>query len=168
MLRFPRELLASLAPLLLLAGCSSEDEFTANMAGTYTLALKSGASSCNFENWVEGEEATGVGFNVTQEGQDVHGTVDGGAAILFGLWLGSADFDGSIQRTHFELTNYGSRSANEGDCTFTYNAKVVGDIDKDAISGTITYAPATNKNPDCAAIECHATQSFSGSRPPVN
>lgn len=166
MARFSRKW-PSLLSLLLLAGCGSEDEFTANMAGTYTLALKSGKSSCAFENWMEGGEATGVGFVVTQDGSQVHGQVEGVAAILFTGWLGSADFEGSIRRNHFELTNYGSNSAKEGDCVFTYNARVVGDIDKDAISGTITYAPVTSGSPACSAVECEATQSFSGSRPPV-
>jgi hypothetical protein len=64
------------------------------------------------------------------------------------------------------LTNYGTRSATQGNCTFTYNATVDGALVGDAISGTITYSPATNENPDCASIECSAVQEFSGSRPP--
>ena len=37
---------------------------------------------------------------------------------------------------------------------------------KDTIEGTITYATKTNGNPDCAAVECSASQRFNGTRPP--
>jgi hypothetical protein len=167
MLGLSRRSLALLLPVVLLAGCSSEDEFTANMAGTYTLALTNGASSCPFDDWEAGKKTTGVGFIVTQEGENLHGAIDGVAAAFFALAFGSAEFDGDIRRNHFELTNYGSRTANMGDCAYTYNATVTGDLAADAISGTITYAPATNGNPDCAAVECSASQEFSGSRPPA-
>ena len=90
-----------------------------------------------------------------------------GTSIFLNLWLGSAEFDGRVHANQLTLTNYGMRSQMQGNCSFTYNATIEGTLDGNAISGTITYAPATNENPDCAAVECSAVQEFSGSRPPL-
>jgi hypothetical protein len=82
------------------------------------------------------------------------------------LWLGSADFDGTIKGRVLTLTNYGQTPQQQGNCSFTYNATVKGNQTGDTLEGTITYSTKTNGNPDCAAVECSATQRFSGSRPP--
>jgi hypothetical protein len=165
MLALLRKSLVLLTPVLL-AGCSSEGEFTSDISGNYTIAVTNRASSCDFKDWVEGKQASGIGFAMTQDDESLHATVDGVAAVFFNLALGSAQFDGSAERSSFELTNYGSKSQTQGNCTFTYNATVAGELNGDAISGTITYAPATNDSPDCADVKCEAVQDFSGSRPP--
>jgi hypothetical protein len=153
-----------LAPL---TGCGGgEDEFTADVAGSYTVGVTNRASTCNLENWMEGNMSQGIQFDIMQEGSELDATVDGLTGIYVALVLGSADFEGSVRGYNIQLTNYGTNSFNEGNCTFTYNASLAGRIDDDAISGTITYAPATNDNPDCADVECSAVQEFSGSRPP--
>jgi hypothetical protein len=152
--------------LLGLGGCGSGDEFTSNVAGNYTVALTNGASSCNFEQWMVGQETTGVGLAITQDGKNVHATVGDPTALFFTVAFGSADFDGSIQGNSFTLTNYGQRTANQGNCSYTYNATVEATQSGDSISGTITYATKTNGNPDCDAVECSASQEFNGSRPP--
>ena len=85
---------------------------------------------------------------------------------LFTLLFGSADFDGTIKGSALNLTNYGSRAAQDGNCSYTYNSTVSATQSKDTIEGTITYATKTNGNPDCAAVECSATQRFNGTRPP--
>jgi hypothetical protein len=161
-----RQSLAILLPLLVLGGCGSGDEFTADVAGSYTIAITSGASSCPFDNWKEGTEASGIGFAITQDGQKTHGTLDGLAKIFFLAWFGSADFDGTIKGNALTLTNYGQIPKQEGNCSFTYNATLQGSQTGDTIEGTITYSTKTNGNPDCSAVECSATQRFSGSRPP--
>ena len=46
------------------------------------------------------------------------------------------------------------------------NAAISGQISGDAISGTISYAPAASDNPDCASLQCTSTQNFNGTRPP--
>lgn len=161
-----RKSLAISLPLLALGGCGSDDEFTADVAGNYTIALTNGASTCAFDNWEEGKETSGLGFAITQDGRKVQGTLDGVAALFFNVWLGSADFDGTIQGRALTLTNYGENPAQQGNCSFTYNAIVKANQNADTIEGTITYSPQTNGNPDCAAVECSASQRFSGSRPP--
>ena len=166
MLALTRKYLAFSWLLLGLGGCGSGDEFTSNVAGNYTVAITNGASSCNFENWMEGQETTGVGLAITQDGQKVHAALDGATALFFTLAFGSADFDGTIHGTSLTLTNYGERTASQGNCSYTYNATVEATQTGDSISGTITYATKTNGNPDCDAIECSASQEFNGSRPP--
>lgn len=151
---------------VLLFGCSSEGEFSSDITGNYTVAVTNRASSCDFKDWVEGKEASGIALVITQEGEKATATVDGVAALFFNVWLGSAAFDGQVQRSSFHLVNYGMNGQTQGNCTFTYNAAVDGELDGDAISGTITYAPATNDSPDCQTVKCEAVQSFSGSRPP--
>ena len=166
MLAFSRKSLAILLPLLGLCGCSSNNEFTADVAGNYTIAITNGASTCNFDNWVEGKETSGIGLVITQDEQNVHATLDGVTGALFTLLFGSPDFDGTIKGSSLNLTNYGSRAAQEGNCSYTYNSTVSATQSKDTIEGTITYATKTNGNPDCDAIECSATQRFNGTRPP--
>lgn len=165
MLALLRKSLVLFTPVWL-AGCSSEEEFTADVSGNYTVAVTNRTSTCAFMDWVEGKESSGIGFAITQDDEALHATVDGAAAIFFNLALGSVEFDGAVKRSSFELINYGSRSQMQGNCTFTYNATVAGELNGDAISGTITYAPATNDSPDCASVTCEAYQDFSGTRPP--
>ena len=165
-----RQSFGILAPILalgLLAGCGGdEDGFTVDVAGSYTVAVTNRESSCQMGDWMEGNMAAGIPFDVTQEGQNVHATVGGAVGVYVLLVQGNADFDGSVDGTKIALTNYGMRSVTQGNCTFTYNATIAGELNDDAISGTITYAPATNENPDCSDVECASVQEFSGSRPP--
>jgi hypothetical protein len=165
MLALLRKSLVVLTPVLL-GGCSSEGEFTTDISGNYTVAVTNRTSTCDFKDWVPGKQTSGIGFVVTQEDTSLHATVDGVTAVFFKLALGSAEFDGSVERSSFELTNYGSRAQTQGNCTFSYNATIVGDLVGDAISGSIRYAPATTDSPDCADVSCEAFQDFSGSRPP--
>jgi len=165
MLRYLRRSARFLLPLAALSGCSSDGEFTADVAGQYTVAITNGANSC-FESWEEGKETSGIELSLTQDGSKVHGVLGGASGAFFALAFGSADFDGSIHGDSFTLDNYGSRATTAGNCVYTYNATVNGSLNGDSISGTITYASKTNDNPDCEAVECSASQRFSGARPP--
>jgi hypothetical protein len=165
MLGLTRKSLGFLLPVLGLLGCSSDNEFTADVAGTYTVAIKNGKSTCNFDNWEEGKETTGVDLTLTQTGQKVHGVIGGAAGVLFNIAIGSNELDGTIKNTSISMTGYG-RSLTQGNCAYSYNVIVSGTQTDDNISGTMTYATKTNGNPDCSAIECSATQQFNGSRPP--
>jgi hypothetical protein len=165
MLASSRKWLAFVATVSLL-GCSSEGEFTSDITGSYTIAVTNRASSCDFKDWMEGNEASGIGFVITQDGDQAHAVADGVTGLFFNLWLGSAEFDGPVDRSTFHIVDYGQKSQSQGNCTFTYNAVVDGELKGDAISGTITYAPATTASPDCADVKCEAVQDFSGSRPP--
>jgi hypothetical protein len=149
-----------------LAGCSSGDGFTTSVAGSYTVAITNGPNGCNFQNWDEDKETTGIELTITQSDSDIHGALGGVIGAFFTLAFGSAEFDGSIHGSSFQLDNYGSRSMTAGNCVYTYNSTVKGTQNGDSISGTITYSSKTNGNPDCDAVECSASQRFSGSRPP--
>jgi len=172
MLGLSRKSLAFLLLFVGLCGCSSGQQFTPDMAtadvsGVYMVALTNDASSCPFPNWMEGKTASGVSLTITQDGAKLHGTIDDAAtALVFTLAFGSTNFDGTVSGNDLTLVNYGSRNQRMGNCSFTYNATADGMLDGDSISGTITYAPATNDNPDCATVQCSASQRFSGSRPP--
>ena len=117
MLLLSRKSFAVLLPLLGLSGCGSDDEFTADVAGSYTIAITNGASSCGFDNWVEGKVNSGIGLAITQDGQKVHATLDGATGALFKLLFGSPDFDGTIKGSDLTLGNYGSRAAQSGNCS---------------------------------------------------
>ncbi len=153
-------------PLLGLGGCGSSGEFTADVAGTYSIAITNGASSCSFDNWEEGKQASNIGLVITQDGQKLHGTIDGLTGALFTLLFGSAEFDGTVSGSSLSLTNFGQNATQSGNCSYTYNSTVKATQTGDTIAGTITYATKTNGNPDCAAIECSASQKFNGARPP--
>ena len=165
MLALSRKTLAILLPVVCLGGCASSDEFTSDVAGSYTIAITNQGSSCSFD-WEEGKQAVGIALDVTQDDKDLHATIGGATGVLFTLLFGSAEFDGTISGNHLSLTNFGTRPTQEGNCSYTYNSTVEATQTNDSIDGTITYSTKTNGNPDCAAVECSATQKFSGSRPP--
>lgn len=152
--------------MLGLLGCGSEAEFTSDVSGTYSVAITNGASDCDFKDWVEGKETSGIDLVITQDDRHIHGTLGGVTGAFFTLAFGSAEFDGTISGDELSMTNYGSRSNMSGNCSYTYNSTVAGKQNGDAIAGTITYQTKTNGNPDCSAVECSATQEFSGARPP--
>jgi hypothetical protein len=159
-------LFASLVTFGLLPGCGGEEEFTVDVSGEYTVAVTNRDSSCPMDNWMPGTMSSGILFTITQDGSDVHGTIGGPLGALIAFIQGNAEFDGTVKGTRINLTNYGTTKATQGNCSFTYNAVVDGTLSSNSLSGTITYSPATNDNPDCAAVECSAVQEFSGSRPP--
>jgi hypothetical protein len=165
MLGLTRKSLGVLLPLVALCGCSSDSEFTNDVAGTYTVAITNGKSSCDFKDWVEDKEATGVDLTITQDGQKIHGTIGGIAGVYLVVAIGTNELDGTIQKDSLSMTGYG-RSMMQGNCAFSYNVNVKGTQTGDSINGSITYATKSNRNPDCAALECSATQAFNGSRPP--
>jgi hypothetical protein len=168
MLGSSRQLLAVLPLVLGLFACGSEDEFTANVGGDYTLALTNGKSTCNWDNWVEGKETTGVGFTLTQDGKALTGKVDPVTEVVFSLILGPGEFKGAVDGNTLTMTRPG-KSVNAtatNNCAYSYNATVDASQMGDSLAGTITYSTATNDNPDCDAVKCSATQKFNGSRAP--
>ena len=155
---------------LLSVGCSSDAAFQAaapsNVAGSYTLTLTNGDNGCMLEKWTTGASNSGIPFLATQSGSDLNGELQGVAALSLALFIGTNKFTGSVSADHFDMTAYGTIARQQGTCTFNMNARVVGTIAGDAISGTISYSPATTTNPGCASVQCTSTQSFNGTRPP--
>lgn len=153
-----------LVAMLATLGCGED----ANVAGNYTIAVTNGDNGCELENWMEGNTASGITATITQSGEDVTATLDGLVGAYFNAVFGSASFTGKVSGDDLALKIIGTRSATEGNCTYTYNAILNGSVDGDTLTGTIDYEAATNDQPDCAALEgCQSTQDFNGTRPPT-
>jgi hypothetical protein len=153
--------------LVVLAAVACGSDEPADVAGNYTLALTNGDNSCGFDGWTAGAITTNVPLTITQADAQVTATVGGVAGAYVELVLGARVFTGEVDGAHLDLVLYGSRSATEGNCTFTINAEVEADLDGDLLEGEIRYRPATNGNPDCAPLDgCANVQAFNGTRPP--
>ena len=162
-----------MASALVLGGCSSDDapapavETPADIAGDYLVDLVSLDNDCETMsmNWMEGGVAEDVPFSIAQSGVHISAETMGGAAIAFLALTGSISFEGEIHASHFLLVNTGTRVYDFGDCSYTINATVEGDLDGDTITGTLVYSPVIGNNPACEAYSCRAEQSFTGARP---
>lgn len=159
-----RSLWASVFALLVTA-CGSDDS-PANLAGTFSVNTTNGQNSCSFD-WTEGDTSTGVPVVIAQDGASITVTVNGAAAIGLGLLVGTNEFQGSVKGHSFDATAYGKLARTSGNCTYTVNARIQGSVSGDTIQGSVTYTPAGNGNPDCAALTCSAVQQFNGARPPT-
>lgn len=153
---------------VLVGACGSDDP--ANVEGMYTVAVTNRDNGCNFANYTVGDTAQGIPVTIAQEGESVTVTVMGLTGGGLSLLIGSNIFSGTIAGTDFDLDLFGTRPQMQATCTFTYNAKIRGDIDGDAIAGRVEYRAATTtpQNPDCASIQgCLTFQEFNGTRPPT-
>lgn len=151
--------------LLACVGCSSDP---ANVEGNYTIAVTNRDNGCAFANWMVGGQSAGIPVTVTQTDTMVSAKIEGVTGSFVALALGSATYSGKIDGDHLELDLYGTRSQMSGNCAFTYNSVIVGDVDGDTLTGRVEYTAATNNNPDCTAIEgCLSFQEFNGTRPPT-
>jgi len=158
-------------PLVLLAAaCGSEDNAfhgVAAVAGTYSVALTNSSNSCALPNFELGTTSQGVPVEVTQDGATASARIDGIAGGFLRLWLGTAQYDGSVEESAVDLTARGSTPLRQGRCTYTVDSRLQATLTGDSLSGTLTYTPHTNGDPDCAQLlDCSAAQRFAGSRPP--
>lgn len=147
----------------LLAACGSD----VDAAGDYTLAVTNRENGCDFDNWTEGESSTNIPMTITQSGDMITGDVGGVAGGFLDLVLGSSVFEGEVSGDDLNMTLFGETSATQGNCTFTVNAVLDGELEGDVLTGEIRYTAATNDNPDCTDIEgCVSRQELNGTRPP--
>lgn len=150
------------------AGCGSDDP--ANVEGNYTIAITNRDNGCNLANWTVGEMSSGIAVQMTQEGANVTATVMGLTGAGLNLALGSNVFSGKVTDEDLNLDLFGTRPQMQGTCTFTYNAKILGNVLGDSLEGRVEYRAATTtpSNPDCASIQgCLTFQEFNGTRPPT-
>jgi hypothetical protein len=148
-------------------GCGGSSGTPVDVHGSYTLSVTNGPSTCPLANWMQGANTPGVPFTVTQNGQSISADVGGAGAVFLGLYCGNAHLEGAVAGSSLDLMLAGSRSLASGSCAFTIDAHLQATVSKDALSGSITYAPNTNSSADCAAIRtCSARMNLSGSRPP--
>ena len=151
--------------LLACVGCSSDP---ADVEGDYTIAVTNRDNGCQFANWTVGEQSASIPVTVTQSDTTVTAQIKGVTGTFVAFALGSATYTGEIDGDHLALDLFGTRSQMSGNCAFTYNSSIIGDVDGDTLTGRVEYTAATNNNPDCAAIEgCLSYQEFNGTRPPT-
>ncbi|MFN0251839.1 MAG: hypothetical protein ACKV2T_33490 [Kofleriaceae bacterium] len=154
--------------LLVATACGTDDP--ANVEGNFTVAITNRDNGCNFGNYTVGDTSSNIAVAIAQEGEEVSATVMGGTGVVLNLLLGSNVFSGDIGGSQLDLDLFGTRPQMQNTCTFTYNAKIVGDIERDTIEGRVEYRAATTtpNNPDCASIQgCLTFQEFNGTRPPT-
>ncbi len=145
-------------------GCSTDP---ANVEGNYSMNITDRDNGCNFPNWTSGNSVPNIGVTITQQGSNVTATVNGLVGLFVAGSLGSSAYSGSIDGNELELEILGTKSMNMGNCTFTYNSRIVGTASGDAMEGRVEYRAAGNGNPDCATITgCLSYQDFNGTRPP--
>ncbi|MBT8496164.1 MAG: hypothetical protein KJO07_24175 [Deltaproteobacteria bacterium] len=155
---------ATIIALCALVGC---DDDPADFEGNFTIAVTSRDNGCNFDNWMEGDTASNIQMTITQEGAEVTATIEGLVGAYLNLVLGDNEFNGDADGNDVVLTLFGTNSATEGNCTYTVNGVVDGELNGDVLEGQLRYEAATNGNPDCAALEgCASVQDFNGTRPP--
>ena len=147
----------------ILGGCGSDP---VDAEGMWTVSVTNREDNCNI-GWEVGKQSTGVGVNITQNGEAVIIDITGiGGGVLSAFLGGDEVFSGTVDGETVLATRQGTRPNTMGNCTYTYNAIIAADINGDTMMGFLSYKPATNGNSDCAAIECENIQDFSGNRPP--
>jgi hypothetical protein len=150
------------------AACGSDDP--ANVEGNYTVAITNRDNGCNLANWTVGDTSQGIAVQITQEGTEASATVMGVTGGVLNLFLGSSTFSGDVDGTDLDLDLFGTRPQMQDTCTYTFNARIVGDIEGDVLQGRVEYRAATTtpNNPDCSSIQgCLTFQEFNGTRPPT-
>lgn len=157
----------------LLGACSAETFTPAivNAAGSYSIALTYGINDCQLGSWTQGATSSGLPFDITQNGTSIVGTLGGAVGIITVVWLGSAQFSGTVTGNDLVLTNLSNTPAKDGPCEYNVQAKVEGKLNGDVVTGTITYSdiPANGTASACTFRNtCTSVQKFNGTRPPTN
>lgn len=137
------------------------------MAGNYSAAITNGPDGCSI-GWNEGQQAMAT-FTVTQADSDIRLTVTDIAASAFVASLvGSSVLTGEVDGDTIEVARTSTLPpSRSGNCEFTYNAKIIGDVDGDSMKGRVEYRAATNGHDDCGSrTSCLSRQDFNASRPP--
>jgi len=155
----------SLIVLVLLSSCGGGDP--ADFTGSYSLNLTNRENGCGFDNWTEGQMSSNIAVTVTQDGAEVQASAEGLVGLFLDLVLGAHVFAGDADGNDVVLELFGTRSVVQGNCSYTLNAVLDGELDGDILVGEIRYQSQTNGSPDCGSIEgCVSRQDFNGARPP--
>ena len=154
-------------------GACSAQTFTpapVNATGAFTIALTNDVNDCQLANWTQGNTSSGIPFDITQNGTSVVGKVGAGAGLVMAVWLGSAQFGGTVTGSDIVLTNLSNKPAKDGTCDYNTQAKITGTLNGDVITGNITYSyiPANGTGGSCGFRNtCTSVQKFNGTRPPT-
>lgn len=140
-----------------------------NVAGNYTAALINGPDGCSI-GWNEDQQVTAT-FTVTQSDSDITLTVtDLVSSVFVASLVGGGGFTGEVDGDTVEVARTSTLTpTRSGNCEFTYNAKIIGDVDGDSMKGRVEYRAATNGHVDCGSrTSCLSRQDFNASRPPTS
>jgi hypothetical protein len=153
--------------LVLLAACA--DDAPAYVAGDYTIAMTARTNGCGFDNWTEGA-ATSVMLQIVQArgSADVNGSLQGGAAFVVGVLLGTTTFSGRVSGRDVEALLTSRYTVMQGQCSYNILLDLQGHLTGDSMQGTVDFTTSTNHHADCGSKEnCHSIQDFNGTRPPT-
>jgi hypothetical protein len=151
--------------LLVAVGCGGSDT---NVEGNWTMSVTNRDNGCNLADWEVGKQSTNIGVTILQEDTSVSAEITGLVGVYVTAALGTNKWSGAIDGDELTLDLAGSRGGQTGNCVYTYNSRILGDVNGDTMTGRIEYSAATNNNPDCAPIEgCVTFQEFNGTRPPT-
>jgi hypothetical protein len=146
---------------LALAGCSDNEldrEVTVDVSGSWGGTVRNESNSCPGQFNVG--DTTTIQVTITQDNSKVNLKVEGGVGFLVQLALGSNEFQGTQTGDKIDVSLLGSRQQTEGTCTYTYTANLVGRVQGQQMTGTVTYKP-NPRTGDCSAIaSCSRVQSF--------
>ncbi len=148
---------------LVFLGCAPAD-----VSGDYVVTVTSGSNACGLDGWTESDSAE-VRMEIVQADADANATVTGLGGTVLNLWLGDNRFAGDVAGSSVQMTLIGTRSHSNGDCDFTINAELDATVDEQIIEGMIRYRPVTDGATSCGTLaDCENTQTFVGTRPPVD
>jgi hypothetical protein len=143
------------------AACSDAD-----VAGNYQAGITNRADGCGI-GWNVDESST-ASFTVTQSGSDVTLVVNPLAGVFVAGLLGTNMFTGGVDGSDISVKVTGTAPKTSGNCSYTYNGKVIATQDGDDMKGRVEYRAATNGDADCASRKnCLSTQEFNATRPPA-
>lgn len=138
-----------------------------DVTGAYTSTITNGANGCELANWNAGDSSGNIPVTITQSGTAISADVGGLAGAYLDLAVGIHVFTGTATGSHLTLSAIGTRSANRGSCTWTYEATLDATLTGNALNGTVTWRARTNNVPDCGSTAtCASTQTYVASRPP--
>lgn len=158
--------IATAALLAAVAGCTtSESEPAGALAGSYLIAVENASNGCNLTNWTEGERTSGIGFELLQDGDSLHGVVGGATGVWLDTVIGGRDFYGYGSGDRLTMSLEGTRVNSVAGCTWTVDVDLAARVTGNTLTGTLTYRPITNAAPTCASIEgCSNRQDIDGLR----
>ena len=152
---------------LVLLACACGSDTPADVAGTYALSLTVQKNDCGIVGNAVGESSSGVGMVLTQTGSQVDAQVQGVAGLALGLVVGSDTFKGNVSGNALDLSISGTMPGSNGTCAYTREARLLGKVASDVITGSVTYRFVTNMTADCGTRNtCQDVQIFNGTRPP--
>src|SRR5262245_61660350 len=122
--------------LAVVAACGSDP---VNAEGNYTLAVTNGMNGCNFGNWTVGGTAQNIHMNILQSGDGLTADLMDYARVVFDAVLGTHTMGGNVDGDVIDMVSHGTKTYNNGACTYTYDAHFHATLTGDVLQGSIDY-----------------------------